>query len=188
MSNSKTGNGDLHSAAPGLLAKSRGTLSEACAVDAKITPIIGIEYTKTVIELLRTAQRSIDIAAYTWKWYDHQANSAMQRFNYAVIEKARHGVKVRARFNHEHKDHCLTKENTRTAQALRRYKVETRFDGTQVMSHLKLIIIDDEIAILGSHNLTSRSVSQNNETSLAIFGHKAVQRYVNYFEKLWTMN
>jgi len=186
MQTTETTNGNLHSAAPGLLAKSRGTLSEACAVDAKITAIIGNEYPKTVIELLRTAQRSIDIAAYTWKWYEHQANSAMQRINYAVIEKARHGVKVRARFNHEHKDHCLTKENTRTAQALRRYKVETRFDGTEVMSHLKLIIIDNEIAILGSHNLSARSVTQNNETSIVIFGRESVKRFVNYFDLLWT--
>jgi phosphatidylserine/phosphatidylglycerophosphate/cardiolipin synthase-like enzyme len=177
---------DLHSAAPGMQAQSVRDEFEAAAIACKIKTILGSEYPSTVIQLLRTAKRSIDICAYTWKWYDYRSSDAMQRINYAIIEKARQGLPVRTRFNSESKDHILTKENTKTASALRRYKVQTKFDGSPIMSHLKLIIIDQEIAILGSHNLTSRSVSQNNETSIVIFGREAVRAYCGYFEALWT--
>jgi phosphatidylserine/phosphatidylglycerophosphate/cardiolipin synthase-like enzyme len=175
----------LHSSAPGLQAQSVRDGFEANAIICKIKPILGDEYAGVLRELLRTATKSIDIAAYTWKWYEHQSSCAMQTINRAIIEKARHGLPIRARFNHEHKDHCLTRENTRTSQFLKRYKIQVKFDGTQIMSHLKLFIIDSYIAVLGSHNLTARSVGQNNETSIVIFGHQAVKPYCEYYEKLW---
>lgn len=138
-----------------------------------------------MIEIIRRATKSIDIAAYTWKWYEHQASTAIQRLNYAIIEKARCGLPIRARFNHESGSRILTAENTRTAQKLRRYGIVTKFDHTAVMSHLKMIIVDNEIVIIGSHNLTTRSVSQNNETSVALIGREIARPYSDYFERLW---
>jgi len=178
----------LHSAAPGLSAKSARDGVEVRATACKVEAILGAEFVPKVIEIIRRATRSIDIAAYTWKWYEHQASTAIQRLNYAIIEKARCGLPVRARFNYECKDHSLSAENTKTAQKLRRYGILTKHDGTAVMSHLKMIIVDNEIAIIGSHNLTTRSVSQNNETSVAIIGREAVKPYSDYYERLWKGN
>lgn len=176
---------DLHSAAPGMSAESSRNFTEARTIVCQAVPILGSEYSKIVIAFLRQAKRKIDVAAYCWKWYEHMATTDMQRLSYALIEKARHGVPIRVRFNHETKDAPLSKENAKTAQRLRRYNVQTKFDGTKIMSHLKMIIIDDEVAIIGSHNLTTRSVSQNNETSVALIGREIVVPYRDYFEALW---
>lgn len=176
---------ELHSAAPGLLEKSQSDGPEIRAVACQAQAILGPAYVPRVIEFIRRATKSIDIAAYTWKWYEYQASTAIQRLNYAIIEKARHGLPIRARFNFECKDHSLSAENTKTAQKLRRYGIQTKHDGTAVMSHLKMIIIDNEIVIIGSHNLTTRSVSQNNETSAALIGRDIVKAYSDYFEVLW---
>ena len=185
MSTREISDGELHSAAPGLQAEGRRTELEASSIVCKIKPIIASEYPTAVINLLRTATKSIDICAYCWKWYSHRTGSPMQRINYAIIEKARCRLPIRVRLNSEAKDHYLTKENSRTAVALGRYPIEIKFDHSKTMSHLKMIIIDKEIAILGSHNLSERSVSQNNEASVIIIGREAVQIYSDYFERLW---
>lgn len=177
--------GVLHSATPALCEKSRGDGRQTSSIICKITPIISTDYQKIVCELLRGAHRSIDICAYTWKWYAHQSGCLMQQINRTIIEKARQGVKVRVRLNSEQKDHYLTKENSLTSNALRRYPILTKFDNTGTTSHLKMIIIDNEIVIIGSHNLTKRSVSQNHETSVAIYGEEACRDFVKYFGNLW---
>jgi len=122
--------GILHSAAPGMQEESTRDKRENAADDAKTFPIIADCYLDVVGELIRTAKRSIDICAYTWKWYAHQGKSAIQGFNRLIIDRARQGLPIRARLNHESKDHYLTKENTRTASELRRYGVQVKFDGT----------------------------------------------------------
>lgn len=185
MSSGEIADGTLHSATPGLQSQVGGVPSKDDSIVSRTKSIIAGEYPKIVIELIRSATRSIDICAYTWKWYAHRSSSPMQKINYAIIERARQRLPIRIRLNHESKDHYLTKENTRTADALRRYPLEIKFDGTQTMSHLKMILIDEEIAIIGSHNLTERSVSMNNEASVAIFGKEAVLPFVEYFKYLW---
>lgn len=186
MRTSQTPDGVLHSAAPGLQEMDARNGDETKAVDGQTKAIIGSEYPQAVCELLRRAKWSIDICAYVWKWYAHRGGCAMQKINYAVIEKARNGVKIRVRLNSESKDHYLTKENTRTSQALRRYPIQVKFDSSGTVSHLKMIIIDNEIVIIGSHNLSARSVSENNEASVAIFGAAACKPYKEYFDLLWT--
>lgn len=175
----------LHSSAPGMYEKSAGDGRKVCAYACEIEPILGPEYVEKVINFVRQAIKNIEICAYTWKWYEHQASTDIQRLNYAIIEKARSGLPIRAIFNHEAGDHPLSTGNTITASKLRRYGVLTKHDGTKVTSHLKMFLIDDDIAIIGSHNLTTRSVSQNNETSVAIRGREAVRPYRDYFEVLW---
>lgn len=174
-----------HSAAPGLQAQSCENGRGASAIDAKIIPIISTDYTKIVMDLIRSATRSIDICAYTWIWYSHAGLSTIQQFNRLIIEKCRQGLPVRVRLNQEAKDHYLTQQNARTASALNRYPIQIKHDHTGTTSHLKMIIIDKEIVIIGSHNLTKRSVSQNHETSVAIFGAEACRDFNKYFENLW---
>lgn len=186
MRTQETPFGNPHSCAPGLRATLDGVSAEDGATLCKITPIIASDYPKIVSELLRTAMRSIDICAYVWKWYACEGQGTMQQFNRLIIDRARQGVPVRVRLNQEAKDHYLTKQNTLTASELRRYNVQTKFDHSGTVSHLKMIIIDQEIVIIGSHNLSKRSVSQNNEASVAIFGREAAQKFCQYFEMLWT--
>ena len=51
--------------------------------------------------------------------------------------------------------------------------------------HNKLIIVDDNIVVLGSHNWTDKALFENRESSVAIIDKKIVKREKDYFELLW---
>lgn len=52
-------------------------------------------------------------------------------------------------------------------------------------THNKLIIVDDDIVVLGSHNWTDKALFENRESSVAIIDRKIVKKEKSYFELLW---
>jgi phosphatidylserine/phosphatidylglycerophosphate/cardiolipin synthase-like enzyme len=52
-------------------------------------------------------------------------------------------------------------------------------------THNKLIIVDDEIVVLGSHNWTDKALFENRESSVAIIDKKIVNKEKDYFESVW---
>jgi phosphatidylserine/phosphatidylglycerophosphate/cardiolipin synthase-like enzyme len=122
---------------------------------------------------------------YEWKWYTHEAAGGVEKFNLAVQAASRRGVKVRVLLNIESMGHAITKINTKTADYLRLAGCEVKFGQIGVATHAKLILIDDRIMALGSHNVSKGSFSRNQEASIVIEGGEAIRPYVDYFNLLW---
>lgn len=136
--------------------------------------IIGKDFPKTVIPLVQNARKSIDIIVYEWKFYPDQIGSVCQKFNNAVILAARRGVKVKAL--------------TRTAdsvQILKKNGVDARQWAGGKTLHIKLIIFDKEIAILGSHNYTMNAFTRNHEISVFLDAPDFLSPLSAFFEGLW---
>jgi phosphatidylserine/phosphatidylglycerophosphate/cardiolipin synthase-like enzyme len=49
-------------------------------------------------------------------------------------------------------------------------------DGTSIYVHAKVVVIDDEVALIGSDNLNRRSWTHDSELSIAIFDDERDQR------------
>lgn len=140
----------------------------------QITTIIGKEFPEKVIPLIKAARHTIDIVVYSWWWYPDQIGSAIQRFNNAIVNAAKKGVNVKAMLN----DYV-------TINALLQNKVKARTLETERKMHAKLMIIDNKIAILGSHNYSMSAFTLNYEVSVIIQEEKAVQRLRQFFNNLW---
>ena len=134
----------------------------------------GKEYPKKVIPLIESAKNSISIIAYAWKWYSDDIGCSIMRFNNALIRKAERGVKVRA----------IT-ESRGIAGKLRTNGIKVKVKPIEKTIHAKLIIIDEEITILGSHNLTKNAFEQNLEISMIYFDKKTNAEYRKLFDGLW---
>ena len=156
------------------------------AFDAKIQSAIATDYPKVVVPLIQSASHKIDVIMYEWKWYTHESAGGVEKFNLAFQGAGRRGVKVRVLLNIESMGHAITQINTRTEQFLRMAGIEVKFGQTGVATHAKMIIIDDRILILGSHNISKGSFSKNQEASIVVEGPEAIRPYIDYFHLLWT--
>lgn len=154
-------------------------------IDAKIQPAIGTDYPKVVTPLLQAAGHKIDVMMYEWKWYSHENAGGVEHFNLAIQAASRRGVKVRVLLNIESMGHAITKINQRTEQFLRLAGCEVKFGQIGVATHAKVLIIDDRILILGSHNISKGSFSRNQEASIVVEGGEAIRSYIDYFSLLW---
>lgn len=137
--------------------------------------IIGKEFPQKVIPLIKQAKSSIDIVIFNWYWYRDQTGAAAQRFNNAIVDATKKAVRVRAIIG-----------PNQILNILLQNKVKAKKFSSSRTLHTKLMIIDDAIAILGSHNYTEAAFTTNYEVSVIIQNEKVVKRLKFYFENLWS--
>jgi len=63
--------------------------------------------------------------------------------------------------------------------------VSAKFGPSSPITHAKLWIIDQEITVLGSHNMSRRAVTVNDEASVKIVSKEVAGEFTRYFEALW---
>ena len=140
-----------------------------------ITPIIGKEFGPKVTPLIHQAKNSIDIIVYNWRWYPNQIGSTIQQFNNAIINAAKKGKQVRVITNFPYINPILSQLN-----------IKTKKINSKKTIHTKMILIDNEIAIIGSHNYTMNAFTINYEVSIIIQNQNFAKRLNEYFNNLWS--
>lgn len=154
-------------------------------LNAEVTAVIGSDYPKLVIPLIQEATQKIDIIMYEWKWYSHEQAGGMEKLNLAVLERARSKIAVRVLLNIESMGHAITKINSRTASFLQQRGVIVKFGQVGVATHAKMVLVDDQVAVVGSHNYSKGSFTRNQECSVMIRNGEAIRPFIDYFKLLW---
>ena len=139
-----------------------------------ITSLSGSQYPKYVIPLIEKAKHSIKIVVFDWRWYPQDPGASCQLFNQTLVRASRRGVKIDAIANSDNVNKILN------ANGINTKKLET---GRLV--HSKLIIIDNEIVIIGSHNFTQSAFNSNIEMSILITNDPNIQTLITFFQNLW---
>lgn len=145
-------------------------------MDTRIEALIGNEYAQRLVELFAAAKHRIDIVVFDWRWYENEPGGDVGRFNMAVAAAAKRGVKVRAVVNSDN-----------IATRLKSVGVEVHRPTSKNLLHVKLVLIDDKIAVLGSHNFTRHAFSVNMEASIVLEGEHYPPRLKEFFETLWLL-
>ena len=138
--------------------------------------LVGNEFPKRVIPLIKSAKSSIDIIVFDWRWYPDQVGSNIQIFNNALIKVARNGVRCRA----------ITNFNS-NFDVLKSNKINAKKWSSRKTLHTKLLLIDNKIAIVGSHNYTMNAFNINHELSILIDQPAFIERLKHYFNNLWQL-
>ena len=136
--------------------------------------IISREFPKKVIPLIKNATKSIDIIVFDWGWYPDEIGEQIQIFNNVIFNKNRKGVKVRA----------LVQKNL-IKIILNKCGIDAKVLHSAKLLHIKLMIIDEKIAILGSHNYTKNAFNVNYEVSIMIHDEKSIFELQRYFNNLF---
>ncbi|MBU0580742.1 MAG: phospholipase D-like domain-containing protein [Patescibacteria group bacterium] len=136
--------------------------------------IIGKEFPTKIIPLIDNAKNSIKIIVYDWRWYENDPGNIVQLFNQTIIRASRRGVKIEAIVNNKN-IFTLLKENGIQAKIL----------NISGIVHAKLMIIDNNIVILGSHNYTHNAFVINHEISIILKECDIIKDFNLFFTSLW---
>lgn len=131
---------------------------------------IAREFPKKVIPLIEEAKKSISIIVYDWLWYPDEIGANIQVFNNAIVRARNRGVDVRA---------CVRKRLI--YEILKRANIRVKRLKSSKTLHVKLMIIDDNITIVGSHNYTKNAFNINYEASVIIRDEEIARKFNEYF-------
>jgi phosphatidylserine/phosphatidylglycerophosphate/cardiolipin synthase-like enzyme len=137
--------------------------------------IIGKEFPDKVKPLIENAKSSIKIIVFDWRWYVNDPGNAVQLFNQTIVRASRRGVKISAIVNHAD---ILT--------PLKENGIDVKKLNITGLVHAKLMIIDDNIVILGSHNYTHNAFVINHEISIILKECNVVKDFNIFFTSLWS--
>jgi len=136
--------------------------------------VIGSQFPEAVIPLIKDSKNSINIIVYDWRFYPQDPAAIAQQFNQAIVEAVRRGVKVKAILNNKQPINYLNQQG-----------IEARQLNTARIVHCKLMIIDDKIIILGSHNYTQHAFTLNYELSIILKQETEQTDFLTFFNNLW---
>jgi len=136
--------------------------------------IIGSRFPKIVIPLIKNAKKSIRVIIFDWRWYPTIGGSSVSQFNQAVVSAVTRGVSVRALVN-----------NNAVAERLKSHGCEAKLLHSKKMLHTKMLLIDDTLLVIGSHNYTQHGFELNEEASVLVELPSVEHEFVTYFENLW---
>jgi len=156
-------------------------------IPALITPLPGKSYVNKLISCITNTHFSIDIIQYQWHFHPQKPELELQKINRAVIVQAQNNIKMRVLLSKEGRGSSLTAINMQAKQFLSEAGVRVKFGYTYPIVHSKLWIFDNETFILGSHNLSSRSITVNWETSIFVKSKAGALEFSRYFDSLWSL-
>ena len=136
--------------------------------------ISGSQFPKEVIPLIENAKKSIEVVVFDWRWYPNDSGSSVQLFNQAIVRASKRGVEVRGIVNNDQIVRIFKENGCNFKKII-----------TPKLVHCKLMIIDEVIAITGSHNYTASAFQMNLELSVIIDEIEAVAGLANFYKNIW---
>jgi len=136
--------------------------------------IIGKQFPEKVIPLIEGAKNSIKTIVFDWRWYANDPGNSVQLFNQAIVRASRRGVKIEAIVN-----------STEILNPLRENGINVKKLNITGLVHAKLMIIDNNIIIVGSHNYTHNAFVVNHELSLILRNCDVIKDINTFFTSLW---
>jgi phosphatidylserine/phosphatidylglycerophosphate/cardiolipin synthase-like enzyme len=127
-----------------------------------------------LVNLLDTAQDSILFLAYSFT--SNPLGEAIQR-----ADKA--GVVVRGVMDEDQASSNIGTELT----AFRSAGLDVRLDGNPGQMHEKVMIIDEEVVVVGSYNFSRNANEVNDENVLVIHSRALARQFVDEFNRLYNL-
>ncbi len=142
------------------------------------------DYFPALLKAIDEAQSEIFMSIFSFKAGVHK-NSYSDIILAHLARAVKKGIKVIVILeNTGGNDYKLDAENQQTKQLLEEKGVKVYFDSPRQTTHTKLIVIDERIILLGSHNLTQAALKYNNEISILLDRPDLAKRARNYMLKI----
>jgi phosphatidylserine/phosphatidylglycerophosphate/cardiolipin synthase-like enzyme len=164
-----------------------GTMLMVEDCESLVTPLPGQAFYQKLIESVNQAKFNIDVIQYQWNFYRNQPTNPVQKLNQALLNQLHNNKNVRCLLNKEGRGQHLTAINMKASQYLTEAGARCKFGFTFPIVHAKLWLIDDDITILGSHNLSGRSFTVNHEVSVLIKSKVVCAEFRRYFDSVWNL-
>ncbi len=82
------------------------------------------------------------------------------------------------------KDSLIKKQSMKVREMLEEEGIKVHFDSDRTVTHVKLVIIDGYITVIGSHNWTYTAFALNNKALVLIESSKVAAEFYRYFRPI----
>ncbi len=163
-----------------------GTTFLGCATTRSHSKLIlNEEYFQVAHREIRKARESIYLIAYLFLLYDYQ-DAYPNRIFKDLIDAQKRGVSVHVILDYP-KPEYTDEEGPKNQEAYEKLKqagINVRFDSPEKRTHNKVLVIDKETIIVGSHNYSFDGLRYNNEASLLLRDKDKARRLIGYFDQI----
>ncbi|MBA7671117.1 Cardiolipin synthase A [subsurface metagenome] len=150
-----------------------------------ITILKDEEFKTAILNAIAGADREILIATYKMDYQDRLATRHLNAIVEALHRASKRYVKVSCLLNMDRENSTIGRINKRAKALLIKKGIITKTGPTGRTYHSKLIIVDECLVFIGSHNLTESSLCRNFEVSLMITDTKLAQELRQIYLKEW---
>jgi phosphatidylserine/phosphatidylglycerophosphate/cardiolipin synthase-like enzyme len=147
--------------------------------------LIAREYLSRLPGILEGAKSSIQVVQFVMQLRGKSARMASRELGIKLSAKAAEGVAVEVILNSAGGGWRAPALNRQATEWLNERGIEVRTLGPNTTCHAKLVIIDREVAVVGSHNWTPYALRDNFEVSVLIRDAGSVGRLAQHFDQLW---
>lgn len=150
--------------------------------------LIDRRYMQRVPALIESAQVCVRVAMFQMMVKGKGARGNARELGIKLAAKALEGKDVRVLINMCPGGSRIAAINRDAAAWLRERKVRVRCLGPSRVCHAKLVLVDEKLAIIGSHNWGVSALSRNFEVSVVVRDAEQVGKLVDYFDTLWSVS
>jgi phosphatidylserine/phosphatidylglycerophosphate/cardiolipin synthase-like enzyme len=142
------------------------------------------DYFPVLLQTIDEAQNEIFISMFSFKTNEHK-NSYPDQFLSHLAQAVKRGVKVYVILETtDNKSDELNIQNKQTGKLLEEKGIHVFFDSPRKTTHTKLVVIDQRLILLGSHNFTQSALRYNNEISVLLDSPDMAGNARNYMLKI----
>ena len=146
--------------------------------------VTNAQYFQVAQDLIKGAKRSVRVMMFEMAYYKPHASTPTNVLIRELISAKKRGVKVEVILEVREGEDRTTKGNRRTGKILLEGGVEVIFDSVSKTTHAKVMIIDEQLTLLGSTNWTYSALSSNNEVAVLIRSKEVAKDLGDYFNKV----
>ena len=136
-------------------------------------------------ELITSARRSICISTFKAEITSKPRGRKLYNFFTRLSVKAKSGVVIRFLISKPEQRGHIPIGNGYAISWLQKNGIKVRHLKDNRVCHGKILIVDDYIAILGSHNLSVKSCHNNFEVSYMFQTKFCINKLAEVFDRIW---
>lgn len=148
-----------------------------------INLLIENEFTPALISQINNAHDKIYGSIFYAKIYRTHRNDLTQKILDALVRAWNRHVLVRLIVNRRTDKEKVITSNKQFIDLARKNNIDARLSNPGRINHAKFWLFDDRISIIGSHNLTLRSMRISKEVSIEITDEKINRQLTEYFQQ-----
>ena len=149
-----------------------------------VVPLLDQQYFDAVYEAMKTAQKRIWVMVYGFK-INKAGKSRGDLLAEEIIKAAQRGVETRVFLEKSSFNQRLNEMNRETEEYLEKNGVETSLDREDIITHAKVVVIDDSV-FLGATNWSYGGLELWHNSDVMVKDKKIVDFFQKYFDKKYS--
>ena len=136
-------------------------------------------------DILAQARHKVDICTFKFELSARPDSRPLNSLIDILYNLAARDINIRILLNTTGRRSGLTRINENAAMALKKKGILVRTLPDRRCQHAKILLVDGCLGIIGSHNWSPKSMTENFEVSVVFYGAAYLVETQRHFDKIW---